>query len=39
MTPANGLRLDKLAYRRVTLEEQQQGIPDVVARWRATFNV
>ncbi len=39
VTPANGLRLDKLAYRRVTLEEQQQGIPDVVARWRATFNV
>jgi len=39
VTPANGLRLDKLAYRRVTLEEQEKGIPDVVARWRTTFGV
>ena len=39
VTPANGLRLEKVNYTRVSLEQQQQGVPDVIARWRATFGV
>lgn len=39
VAPANGIRLDKIKWMRNKVERLATGIPEVVAKWRETYNV